>query len=148
MSPHRTAGGASAAVTGAARCRVRSVAITCVVLDSTVAHAEQDRRQRGDVAIVCDEDEGLAVGRDDVAEKGEDLAAGVGVEVPGRLVGEEDAWSVGERARDRDALLLAARELTGQVPGAVLEPDLCEQLGDAVEAIRRRALEVTMLSPA
>src|SRR5690606_3719220 len=37
--------------------------------------------------------------------------AGRGVEISGRLVGEQDPRLVDERARERDALLLAAREL-------------------------------------
>ena len=46
-----------------------------------------------------------------VAQELEDLAARLRVEVAGRLVGEDDGRARDERARDRDALLLAAREL-------------------------------------
>ena len=46
------------------------------------------------------------------------------VEVAGRLVGEDHARLDGERAGDRDALLLAARELRRQVVGALGEADL------------------------
>ncbi len=38
----------------------------------------------------------------------------------------------GQRARDRDALLLAARELGRTVAGAIREADHVEQLGDPV----------------
>ena len=38
----------------------------------------------------------------------EHLVGGARVEIAGRLVGEQDARRVGDRARDRDALLLAA----------------------------------------
>ena len=44
-------------------------------------------------------------------EQVDDLAARLRVEVAGRLVGEHDARLDRERARDRDALLLAAREV-------------------------------------
>ena len=39
----------------------------------------------------------------------------LGVEVAGRLVGQQQRRVVDERARDRDALLLAAGELVGEV---------------------------------
>src|SRR5919197_2200259 len=44
-------------------------------------------------------------------DQGHDLRAGRTVEVAGRLVGEHDRWRADERARDRDPLPLAAREL-------------------------------------
>ena len=59
----------------------------------------------------------------------EDLHAGAEVELAGRLVGEQDRVAGGERAGDRDALLLAAGELVRKVPGAVAEADALEHLG-------------------
>ena len=53
-----------------------------------------------------------------------DLARGRRVERAGRLVGEQDLGPRDQRAGDRDALLLAARELARQVLGAVGEADL------------------------
>ncbi len=50
------------------------------------------------------------------------------VELGRRLVGEQDLRQVRERDGDRDALLLAARELPGPVVRAVGEPDHLEQL--------------------
>ena len=44
-----------------------------------------------------------------------DLDAGLRVEIPGRLVGEQNRGVVDERAGDRDALALAAGELVGPV---------------------------------
>ena len=46
-----------------------------------------------------------------------------GVEVAGRLVGEDDRGIADDRARDGDPLLLTARELGREVPRAVGEPD-------------------------
>src|SRR5918994_6566789 len=46
------------------------------------------------------------------------------VEVPGRLVGEQDRGRARDRARHRDALLLTAGELAGQVLGAMRHADL------------------------
>ncbi len=45
----------------------------------------------------------------------EDLHAGAEVELAGRLVGEQDRVAGRERARDRDALLLAAGQLVREV---------------------------------
>ena len=84
---------------------------------------EHDRRAR------------LAVER---LEQLDDARAGLAVEVARRLVGEEEARRVAERARDGDALLLAARELVGKWCAPVAEPDAGEQLAGARAARRRR----------
>jgi hypothetical protein len=57
-----------------------------------------------------------------------------GIERAGRLVEQHDARLERDRARDGDALLLAAGELAGRVAGAVGEPDarqrrLAERIG-------------------
>ena len=83
----------------------------------------------------------LIVGRDQrraafaahqVQEFGEDDVGGVLVEIAGRLVGEHQRRLVGERAGDRDALLLAARQLRR----AMVEP---LRRGRACRATARRA---------
>src|SRR5207245_635391 len=51
------------------------------------------------------------------------FAAAPGVEVAGRLVSQQQARLVHERARDRDALALAHRQLLGSVVDAVAETD-------------------------
>ena len=58
-----------------------------------------------------------------MAEQLEDLAARLRVEVAGRLVGEDHRRARDERSRDRDPLLLAARELGGPVVKPVAQPD-------------------------
>src|SRR4051794_20094579 len=50
------------------------------------------------------------------------------VEVSGRLVGEKKHRIGEQRARDRDALLLATAELVREVGGARVEAELAEQL--------------------
>ena len=67
--------------------------------------------QRGELGIVRHQHQRGAAGAPDVEQQVHDVAAGRRVEVAGRLVGQHDRRIVGERARDRDALLLAAREL-------------------------------------
>ena len=61
-------------------------------------------------------------------KKPHDLDAGAGVEIAGRLVGQEDRWIRDQRARDGDALLLPARQLIGVVVGAVAQADRVEHI--------------------
>ena len=65
--------------------------------------------------VVGRDDRGHALGADDGPDQQHDLLAGLGVELAGRLVGEQEPRPVRERAGDRDALLLAARELVRPV---------------------------------
>src|SRR3954454_24964266 len=62
------------------------------------------------------------------------------VEVAGRLVGEEDRRLARERARTRDALLLAAGELRGIVLHPVQHADALQRRLDAPLPLRRREL--------
>ena len=73
-------------------------------------------------------DEHRRAARVDLAEQVHDLERQVGIEVAGRLVGEDELRIVDERARDRDALLLAARQLLGKRVHAVLQPDPLQHL--------------------
>ena len=60
----------------------------------------------------------------------QDLAAGRAVEVAGRLVGEDDRRSAGERAGDGDALLLATRQLARAVRQPVAQADRVDHVVD------------------
>ena len=64
----------------------------------------------------------------DLAEEVHDLERQVGIEVAGGLVGQDDGRIVDERPRDRDALLLAARQLHRKRVHAVLQADPLEHL--------------------
>jgi hypothetical protein len=57
---------------------------------------------------VCRDDDGRPAPRGDAGERLDDIGAGACVEIPGRLVSEDDPRLEGKRTRDRDALLLAA----------------------------------------
>ena len=61
------------------------------------------------------------------AEQLQDRGAVVGVEAPGRLVGQHELRVVDERAGDREPLLLAARQLARQVTGDVAQAELVDQ---------------------
>ena len=95
--------------------------------DPTVQHVDDAARLRGQALVVGHDDEGGAVPIEP-AEEVEDLATGGGVELTGRLVGEQDRRPVGERAGDRHPLHLSTGELGGTVPVAMTEPDVLEQL--------------------
>ena len=75
----------------------------------------------------------------EVLQERHDLDAAAGVEVAGGLVGEHDARFGHQRPRDRDALLLAARELVGHVPEAVAETDALEGLSRQARSLRSTA---------
>ena len=64
-------------------------------------------------------------------EQLEDLFTRKGVQIAGGLVREDDLGAADEGARERDALVLAAGELGGQVVQAVGEADLFQQLAGA-----------------
>src|SRR5690606_26410380 len=57
----------------------------------------------------------------------DDRMAGHRIEIAGWLVGQQNRRVVGQRARDGDALLLAAGELRGIVVGALRQAHLLEQ---------------------
>ena len=73
--------------------------------------------------VVGHDDEREAAVAPEPFQQVHDLVAGLLVEVAGRLVGEQHVGLLHERPRDRDALLLAARELARHVTGAIAEAD-------------------------
>ena len=77
----------------------------------------------GGDGVVGDHDDRLAELVDGGAHEGEDLAAGAGVEVARRLVGEDEVRPRGQRPGDGDALLLTTGELARAVRQAVAEAD-------------------------
>src|SRR5581483_1671869 len=103
------------------------------LLDDVAVREEEDPvGDRGRARVVRDHRRRLSPILYRLAEELEDLAAGPRVEVPGGLVGEDDGRLRDQRARDRDALLLAAGELGGTVRAAVREADRLDQLVEPV----------------
>jgi hypothetical protein len=78
--------------------------------------------------IVGDDDDGAALAGGELAQELHHRQRGAGVERGGRLVADQDRRIAAERARDRDALLLAARQVGGQLVHARAEADPLEQL--------------------
>ncbi len=74
---------------------------------------------------------------DEAPEEADDLEPHGRVELRGRLVGEHDGRAVGDRPRDRDALLLAAGQLLGAVREPGGQPHGPEHLFGAVRALAR-----------
>ena len=90
---------------------------------------------RGELGIVRDDHEAVPTARLSSSIRSNTCARGAAVEVAGRLVGEHAARLRDERARERDALALAARELAGQV----LERDAPRPTRSSIASRRARA---------
>ena len=79
----------------------------------------------------------------DVADQREDLLTGAGVEIPCRLVGEENRRIDRQRAGDRDALPFPAGQLIGTMVHALVELHKCEELARArIDLLARPSAEV------
>src|SRR5205085_5915315 len=72
----------------------------------------------------------------ELAQERARLLAQLRVEVRERLVEQDHRRVVDERPRDRDALLLSARELVRESLAELSEPQLLEHFGDALGAFR------------
>ena len=90
--------------------------------------------------IMGDEEQRRAVLALEREQQIDDLRSGLLVEIAGRLVGEDDPGARRERARDGDALLLAARKLARIVGQPVAEPDALEMRLRHCARHRRRPL--------
>ena len=100
---------------------------------SSVSGAAADAADQ--LAVVRRDDDRRAAGVD-LAEQVHDLERELGIEVAGRLVGQDDRRIVDERAGDGDALLLAARELHRVRVHPVLQADPLEHLERAALLLR------------
>jgi len=78
------------------------------------------------LAVVRDDHQGHTPIEPELFEQGDDLVPRSLVQVAGRLVREDHARILHQRPRDRGALLLAARELTGQVFGTTSQSQRLE----------------------
>ena len=81
---------------------------------------------------------GEAGGADQRDQDAEDVGGGVRIEVAGGLVGEQQARAVGHRARDGDALLLAARELGRPVQEALPQAEEAQELARPLAGLALR----------
>src|SRR5579864_6021831 len=102
-----------------------------------VAQADAPPGVLGDLELVGDQHHGVAAGVQ-LVEELHDLDRGGGIEVAGRLVGEQQRRVVHQRAGDRHALPLAARQLVGVVVHAVGQADALEREAGALPPIAAR----------
>src|SRR5690606_22475892 len=105
----------------------------------------------GGLGVVGDHDDGLAVFAVEHLQQAEDLVGGLAVEVAGGLVADQQGGVGDQGAGDRHALLLAAGELAGLVPGALGQTDQAQRhlgapgpLGAAHLAQQQRQLDVLL----
>ena len=108
--------------------------------DQSVADGDAAVHAGRDVHVVGGDHHGQAGGSHELRQGVEHVLGGARVEVSGRLVGEQDARRIGDRARDRDPLLLAARELCRPMVEPLLQPEIAE-------AGRSRAVRLARDSP-
>src|SRR5689334_25085973 len=116
--------------------------IQLIADDAAVGETDDARSVLGDLRFVGDEYDCNASLRVEPLEDLHDLDARAAVEIAGWLIGEQDRRIVEQRARDGDALLLAAGELIRMVASAIGEADRGERTQRAGAAIRGRDLRL------
>ena len=79
-----------------------------MVLDFSVFKQQDGVGDVDEVGVVGGDQGGHALGLHDGSEQAHDLLGGLGVELAGGLVGEQQLGASGQGAGDRDPLLLAA----------------------------------------
>src|SRR5437016_4356360 len=109
--------------------------VALVVDDPAVAHMYLPLAAFGDAWIMRDQEQGCAVPRLMLEQAIDHQAAGGGVEISRRLVGEEQLWPGDKGAGDRHALLFAPRKLPGIMSQAMIEADRREPMSRDLERI-------------
>ena len=92
--------------------------------------------------VVRDDQDGRAQALVQIVDQRQNLLAGVRIEIAGGLVGQQNRRIDGERARDGDALALAAGKFVGQVREAVRELHQVQQLAGAFVDLPRPAAQM------
>ena len=92
----------------------------------------------GGFGAVCDQQQGAVPFAGQAGEQGDDLRPGLFVQVPGRLIGQDQERVMHQGARQRDALLLPAGEFFGEGIPAVKQADAFEQLLCLFAGLRAR----------
>ena len=105
-----------------------------VGINLTVADVDDAMGVLGDVGLVGDGDTTVFPLACRVSKRAMDLDAGLGVEVTGGLVGQDDGRAVHKRAGNGDALALAPGELVGLVVHARLQTHIDKRFLSAFNA--------------
>ncbi len=111
----------------AGRREAPAAALMILLHDLAVAHPQTPREARGDVLVVGDEHQRRPL-RGEAVEQLDHRRPGLGVEVAGRLVGEDQGRALGERTRDRHPLTLTARQRARAVVEPMSEADALQRL--------------------
>src|SRR3954454_5991070 len=114
---------------------------TAFLEDPPVEHVDDPAREVGMRRRVGDHDHRRAL-LIELAEHPHHLFAMSGVEVARRLIGQDQLGLTDQCASDRDALLLAAGQLSRTMLRAVRNPDLVEDSLDALLAFGRRVIVI------
>jgi len=94
----------------------------------------------GYVVFVGDQDNRVSLGVQ-LVHKGHYFITGLGIEIAGRLIGQDDGRTIYQGARDRDSLALAAGEFVGLVHHPGFEINFAQRFFGAANALfRRRAV--------
>src|SRR6266508_5922696 len=102
--------------------------------DAAVEERELLADVAADIALVGHHNDGAPLSVQS-GEQLQDRRAGRRIEIAGRLVGQQERRIVGQRAGNRGALLLAARQSSRQLVGLILDTDArkeCERLALAL----------------
>ena len=102
-----------------------------VLRDGAVLEADAAVPGHRDARVVRDDDDRAAAVARGLAQQAQDLRAARGVEVAGGLVGQQQRRVLNERARDRDALHLAAAQLVRSVARALGQTHATQELSGA-----------------
>ena len=105
--------------------------------DTPVGDADDAVRVSGDVAVVGHHNDRVPLPVQ-LLQDGHDLFAALAVERAGRFIGQDDRPAVHQRARDADALLLAAGELVRLVLQPVAQSELAQQVTGVRRTLRLR----------
>src|SRR5688572_2565764 len=99
----------AARVSRTAICRTKFIRalLSYVFHNAAVAKDESRVRDSGQLGVVRDQDDRRSAGAMNLAEQLQNVMAGRSVEVSRRFVGENNRRGVGQRASERDPLLLA-----------------------------------------
>ena len=98
-----------------------------VACDQPVADPDDTPGLPGDILLVRDNDDGVAV-QGKLLEQGHDFRSRLGIEISRRLVGKQNRRLVDKRAGDSDALALAAGKFVRLVMDAVGQADAGQRL--------------------
>ena len=91
--------------------------------DPAVAHLDPARGAGGDAHIVRHEHERHVPFAVQLLEQVEDHSGILAVEVAGRLIGEQDRWTIGQAACDGHALALPSREFRRKMMQSPFQAD-------------------------